>query len=83
MAFFLFALLNFLPDKAFGIKFDSKECEDVYAFPKIIGRNNSGFNTSVYELKYNEFSDRTAVSALTNDPEKCPGVSKCHFISMY
>ena len=52
-------------------------------WPKVIGRNNSGFNTTINSIKYSEETDRTAISVFTNDPDKCQGVSSCNFIVMY
>jgi len=43
----------------------------VYAFPKIIGRNNTGDLTFPRSLVRNEASDRTAVTVYTYDTMLC------------
>jgi hypothetical protein len=53
------------------LEYESAECEDVYAFPKLIGRNNTGFRTEVYSLQHNEVSDRTAISTISWDTFLC------------
>lgn len=84
MSLLIAALISLFPNSVHGFYNTSQECDEVLRFPKIIGRNNSGYNTTLYHIQYNEVTGMTAVSALTNDPEKCPdGVLNCHFITVY
>ncbi len=41
----------------------------------MIGRNNSGYDTTLYGIKYSYEADRAVIAGLTNDPEKCEGVT--------
>ena len=69
--YILVLIVALLPQILKCLDYESPECEDVYAFPKFIGRNNTGFTTEVYSLQHNEASDRTAVSAISWDTLLC------------
>ena len=70
LAFFV----SFL-DLSSAFTYSSAECEDVYALPKIFGKNNSANDTYAYFMAYNQEADRTTVSVRSNDTILCQGTS--------
>ena len=67
----LILITAFFPQLLKCLDYESPDCEDVYAFPKLIGRNNSGYYTDINSLQHNEVTDRTVISGNSFDSFIC------------
>jgi hypothetical protein len=78
-------IIALFPALTLSLDFQSSECEDVYTFPKILGKNGTSAEYYPYNVQYNAQSDRTAVSIYNYRAESqtCQGSYTCHTIAMY